>query len=435
MKFPGKRKSKHYFPVNARDPLLQQIQPENESSVSWVVGIDQTLVDIEAKVDEAFIVRYGLSAGHSLVIEDDVAEALYQELVRNNLITHQFAGGTIGNTMHNYSVLADDRSVLLGVMCSNIEIGGYAYRYLCNTSSRTDLNYLQGVDGAIGRCFTLIGDSGERTFAISPGHMNKLRPESIPEAVIAGASALVLTSYLVRCKPGEPMPDATMKAIEYAKKHDVPVVLTLGTKYVIADNPAWWQEFLQEHVSILAMNEEEGEALTGFADPLSAANKALDWVDLELCTAGPAGLYMAGFTGEEAKRKTQHPLLPGAIPEFNQFEFSRATPSNHRLRHGLPGYLILFATHAFEPQRLNTNGAGDGALAALLHDITANNYHRNNVPNSSKHKCKWLTYSSLAQVCKYANRVSYQVLNQHSPRLTRGLPEREDSLEEAYWDR
>lgn len=83
MKFPGKRKSKHYFPVNARDPLLQQIQPENESSVSWVVGIDQTLVDIEAKVDEAFIVRYGLSAGHSLVIEDDVAEALYQELVRN----------------------------------------------------------------------------------------------------------------------------------------------------------------------------------------------------------------------------------------------------------------------------------------------------------------------------------------------------------------
>ncbi|MDR8383254.1 inosine/guanosine kinase, partial [Acinetobacter baumannii] len=94
------------------------------------------------------------------------------------------------------------------------------------------------------------------------------------------ASALVLTSYLVRCKPGEPMPDATMKAIEYAKKHDVPVVLTLGTKYVIADNPAWWQEFLQEHVSILAMNEEEGEALTGFADPLSAANKALDWVDL-----------------------------------------------------------------------------------------------------------------------------------------------------------
>ncbi|SUX60346.1 inosine-guanosine kinase [Citrobacter amalonaticus] len=218
MKFPGKRKSKHYFPVNARDPLLQQIQPENETSAAWVVGIDQTLVDIEAKVDDAFVQRYGLSAGHSLVIEDDVAEALYQELVRDNLITHQFAGGTIGNTMHNYSVLADDRSVLLGVMWQpTSKLAATPTAIWCNTSSRTDLNYLQGVDGPIGRCFTLIGESGERTFAISPGHMNQLRAESIPEPVIAGASALVLTSYLVRCKPGEPMPEATMKAIEYAK--------------------------------------------------------------------------------------------------------------------------------------------------------------------------------------------------------------------------
>lgn len=324
MKFPGKRKSKHYFPVNARDPLLQQFQPENETSAARVVGIDQTLVDIEAKVDDEFIERYGLSAGHSLVIEDDVAEALYQELKQKNLITHQFAGGTIGNTMHNYSVLADDRSVLLGVMCSNIEIGSYAYRYLCNTSSRTDLNYLQGVDGPIGRCFTLIGESGNVPLLSVRGHMNQLRAESIPEDVIAGASALVLTSYLVRCKPGEPMPEATMKAIEYAKKYNVPVVLTLGTKFVIAENPQWWQQFLKDHVSILAMNEDEAEALTGESDPLLASDKALDWVDLVLCTAGPIGLYMAGFTEDEAKRKTQHPLLPGAIAEFNQYEFSRA---------------------------------------------------------------------------------------------------------------
>ena len=434
MKFPGKRKSKHYFPVSLRDPLLQQTQPDHEASPSWVVGIDQTLVDIEARVDDAFVARYGLSLGHSLVIEDDVAEALYQELVRENLITHQFAGGTIGNTMHNYSVLADDRSVLLGVMCNNITPGSYAYRYLCNTSSRTDLNYLQGVDGAIGRCFTLISEQGERTFAISPGHMNQLRPESIPEAVIAGASALVLTSYLVRCKPGEPMPYATMTAIGYAKKHNVPVVLTLGTKYVIADNPSWWREFLKEHVSILAMNEEEALALTGESDPLLASDKALDWVDLVLCTAGPVGLYMAGYTEEEAKRKTQHPLLPGAIAEFNQYEFSRVL----RLKDCQQPLRIYshIAPYMGGPEKImNTNGAGDGALAALLHDITANNFHRTNVPNSSKHKFNWLTYSSLAQVCKYANRVSYQVLNQHSPRLTRGLPEREDSLEEAYWER
>ncbi|KLN95996.1 inosine/guanosine kinase [Moellerella wisconsensis] len=436
MKFPGQRKSKHYFPVSHRDPLLQPIKEmmDSENNRAYIVGIDQTLVDIEAKVDDEFIERYQLSKGHSLVIEDEAAEALYRELTEKNLISHEFAGGTIGNTLHNYSVLADDRSVLLGAMCNNIQIGSYAYRYLCHTSSRMDLNYLQSVDGPIGRCFTLITENGERTFAISPGHMNQLRPESIPEQIIAEASALVLTAYLVRCKPGEPMPEATMQAIHYAKKHNVPVVLTLGTKYVIAQDPQFWREFLANYVSVVAMNEDEAFELTGFNDPLLAADMALNWVDLVLCTAGPAGLYMAAYTEEDGKRKTQHPLLPGAIAEFNLYEFSRAMRKQD-CEHPLRIYSHIEPYMGGPEKIMNTNGAGDGALSALLHDITANSYHRMNVPNSSKHGRSYLCYSSLAQVCKYANRVSYQVLTQHSPRLTRGLPEKEDSLEESYWER
>ncbi|WP_241622319.1 inosine/guanosine kinase [Rosenbergiella australiborealis] len=433
MKFPGKRKSKHYFPVSARDPLLISVPVETESS-GWLVGIDQTMVDIEAKVDDEFLSRYGLTGGYSFILEDDVSEALYQELRQNDLLSHQFAGGTVGNTLHNYSMLADDRSILLGVICNNIQIGDYAYRYLCNTSSRMDLNHMQGVEGAIGRCYTLINSAGERTFAINPGDINQLRPESIPEEVIAGASALLLTSYLLRAKPGEPMPEAAMQAIAYAKKHQVPVVLTLGTRHIIADDPQFWRNFLQEHVSILAMNEEEALELTGEADPLLATDKALEWVDLVLCTAGPAGLYMGAYTEEMSKRKTNLPLLPGAIAEFNQYEFSRAMRMSDCTQ---PCKVYShIAPYMGGPEKImNTNGAGDGALAALLHDMAANIYHRHKVPNSTKHHHQYLTYSSLSQVCKYANRVSYQVLNQHSPRLSRGLPEREDSLEESYWER
>ncbi len=433
MKFPGKRKSKHYFPVSARDPLIHA-SPGETDMIGWVVGIDQTMVDIEAKVDDAFLERFSLSCGHSAVLSDHTAEQLYQELLERQLITHQFAGGTIGNTLHNYSTLADDKSVLLGVMSNNIHIGDYAYRYLCNTSSRVDLNFMQGVEGAIGRCYTLINEAGERTFAINPGAINLLQPENIPEDVIAGASVLVLTSYLLRSKPGEPMPQAAMQAIHWAKKYQVPVVLTLGTRHVIADDPQFWRDFLLEHISIVAMNEDEACELTGERDPLLATDKALQWVDLVLCTAGPLGLFMGGFVDDEAKRMTNLPLLPGAIAEFNQYEFSRAM----RYQDCQQPVKIFshIAPYMGGPEKImNTNGAGDGALAAVLHDIAANNYHRLKVPNSNKHQKNYLTYSSLSQVCKYANRVSYQVLNQHSPRLSRGLPEREDSLEEAYWDR
>ena len=42
------------------------------------------------------------------------------------------------------------------------------------------------------------------------------------------------------------------------------------------------------------------------------------------------------------------------------------TPSNHRLRRGLPGYLILFAPHAFEPQRQLQSSKPPSPLVFLL---------------------------------------------------------------------
>ncbi len=44
----------------------------------------------------------------------------------------------------------------------------------------------------------------------------------------------------------------------------------------------------------------------------------------------------------------------------------RLTPSIHRLRRGLPGYLILFAPHAFEPQRQLQSSKPPSPLVFLL---------------------------------------------------------------------
>ena len=45
---------------------------------------------------------------------------------------------------------------------------------------------------------------------------------------------------------------------------------------------------------------------------------------------------------------------------------SPPTPSIHRLRRGLPGYLILFAPHAFEPQRQLPSSKPPSPLVFLL---------------------------------------------------------------------
>jgi inosine kinase len=435
MKFPGRRKYTHFFPVAARDPLLNRAGLETFTHRTHIVGIDQTLVDVEARVGDELLARHGLSKGHSLVVDDARAEAIYDELTRERRIVEEHAGGTVGNTLHNYATLADDVAILLGVMTETVRVGSSGYRYLCHTSSRVNLDHLQPVPGPIGRCFALITPDGERTFAINEGQMNQLRPESLPPGVFDHASALVLTAYLLRCRPGDPMPETTRCAMAQARAAGVPVVLTLGTKHVIAERPAFWRELLRADVEVLAMNEEEAAALTGETDPLLACQAALELVDLVLCTAGPIGLYLAGWVDDDVKRATTYPLLPGAVPEFNRHEFSRAMP-RQACRRPVPAYAHIAPYMGGPPRIANTNGAGDGALAALLHDLAANRHHRGNVPNSAKHVRDFLTYSSLAQVCRYANRVSYEVLTSDSPRLSHGLPEREDSLnDQAYWAR
>ena len=118
--------------------------------------------------------------------------------------------------------------------------------------------------------------------------------------------------------------------------------------------------------------------------------------------------------------------------EYNRYEYSRPMLLKDCQK---PMRIYTHsAPYMGGPERIkNTNGAGDAALAAILHDLSANVYHKNTVAHSIKHQQPALTYSSLSQMSKYANRASYEVLVQHSPRLSRGLPEREDSLDQAYW--
>lgn len=74
------------------------------------------------------------------------------------------------------------------------------------------------------------------------------------------------------------------------------------------------------------MNEDEAYELTGLNDPLMASDMALNWVDLVLKLPARMGFIWQGYTEEANKRQTQHPLLPGAIAEFNLYEFSRNAP-------------------------------------------------------------------------------------------------------------
>jgi inosine kinase len=430
MKFPGRRNTKHYFPVE--DKQRSSFDDEiNRPGNVYVVGIEQLLVDIEIPVEDEFLQQYKLKKGESFIIDDALAETIYWQYKNQGLITGEFPGGAVGNTLHNFSILSDCPSVALGTINKNIELGDYAFKYICNTSSKVNLSYLQPCPKPMGRALCFVASDRERTFAISKGCMNDLSPDYIPTEVIQKSAALLISAYTLRDESA-PIFHSTVRAMEIAREADVPVVLSLGTSGLVEEKKDLLLEFIPKYVSVLAMNEAEGLCLTGESDPLLAAEKVLDLCDMVLLTVGARGLYIGAITDKNLARETKEPLHTKSLVEYNKFEYSRGM-RRKEIQELLKVYTHINPFRGGPMTIKNTNGAGDAALAAVLHDLSANQYHRQKVPNSPKHVAKFLTYSSISQISKYANRVSFEVLSQNSPRLLRGLPEREDGLEEAYW--
>lgn len=432
MKFPGRRKTKHYFPVTDKGRVSLSTNVSSFSDV-YVVGIDQLLVDIEVEVTDEFLESYEFEKGQSFIIEDDLCEKIYQTCKKSDKILGEYPGGAVGNTLHNYSVLSEGPCFALGSINRNIIVGDYAFGYLSKTSGLVNMSYLQPSAVTMGRALCFITPDQERTFAISKGCMNEFAEDFIPEKLIRNASALLISAYTLR-SDSDPIFNATVKACKLAKEFNVPVIMSLGTSSLVQEKKDFLLDFSKQYVTALAMNSDESFALTNIEDALLASEFILDFVDLALVTVGNKGLYLSGHTDDDIKRATEEPLVTKSIVNYNAFEYSRAMRKRDCTK-PVKIYTHISPYNGGPLTIKNTNGAGDAALSTLLHDISANSHHRLEIPNSPKHDKKYLSYSSISQISKYASRVSFEVLNQNSPRLYKGLPEREEVLDEGYWSK
>ena len=362
MKFPGRRKTRHYFPVGteSRVPLDHSIL-RNEQN--YITGIEQLLIDVEVNVSEEFLLKYGITKGQSMVLDDQRVEQIFSSL-NDDQIVAEFAGGTIGNTLHNYSVLTDDRSVLLGTICETMSMGDYAFKYVCHTSSHVSFSYLQPLKGNMARAICFITPDKERTFCISKGIMNDLDVSFIKEDVIKGSSALLITAYLLR-DDQSPIFQSTMKAVKIAKEHDVPVVLTMGTSFLIEEKREFLRNFIMDYVNVAAMNDDEAFALSGHKDSLLAGESILDMTNLTLITVGSEGLYLCGYVDKTLARETKDMIHSKSIAEYNKYEYS-CSMKKINCEEPIKIYSHINPFMGGPGQIKNTNGAGDAALAAVF---------------------------------------------------------------------
>lgn len=416
MHFPGNRSAKYYFPVTKKATAVPPVDGVGEHGW-YVVGLDELLVDVEVHGSHDLAAEFGLVPGESRQLPAEAVGDLLRRLDSHHPWRRYAAGGTIANTLSNFTHLAGEPAVLLGSIESTIRPGSPAFAYVAQTPKAVDLRHLHPVEGATGIAVTFITPDGERAFGVAPGAAGDYPAEAIPEDVVRNA-AVVLTSLYCLADPDRPIAAAALRVMEIARDAGVPVAFGLGTAGLVRAKRDLLQRVLEEYVTVAAMNALEAEALTGEADVLLACRRLLDWVDVGLVTEGPRGLTLCGYTDEDVKRETREEIRTKSIPEHNRYEYSRLV-RRADCDQPLRVYTHIHPYRGGPDQLSNTSGAGDAALAALLHDVAANHYHRKTVPASQKHAAHkpFLTYSSLSRNAQYGNRVAYEVLRSHSPRL------------------
>jgi sugar/nucleoside kinase (ribokinase family) len=298
-----------------------------------VLAIGNAIVDVIARVDDAFLEREGYEKGSMRLIDPARAEELYSRMGPGR----EISGGSAANTLAGVAAfghrcafigqVADDQ--LGAVFQHDIRALGVAF----DVPPRTE-------EPPTGRCLILVAPDGERTMNTSLGAAHYL-PESAAEPeLVASARFLYIEGYM--WDPPEPR-RAILRAIGAARAAGRKVALALSAIFLME---MYRDDFLKllddELVDILFCNEGEASAMMQGLD-LDAATDALaarvpllvvthgdkgaiavsegrrysvpaERVDRVVDTTGAGDLFAAGFlAGQVEGRGIEDSLRIGAI--------------------------------------------------------------------------------------------------------------------------
>ena len=226
-----------------------------------VYGVGNSLVDIQARVDDPFLERIGFAKGIMTLVDEAAQQHVLAQL--SGTPTNRCAGGSAANTIMGV-VDFGGRGAYAG-KTGRDEIGEFFLRDMRQRGVNIEVPPTVGQSGT---CVVLITDDAQRTMLTNLGVSATLGPEDINEAEVRQAKYVYIEGYLWT---NELTRAAALKAIELAKKNQVKVAFTVSDPFLIGlFRDRFWQ-LIEEDVDLLFCNEEEARALTGKDDPIECA--------------------------------------------------------------------------------------------------------------------------------------------------------------------
>lgn len=250
-----------------------------------VYGVGNSLVDIQAKIDEQLLARLEFAKGMMTLVDESTQTRVLSAL--DGAAISRCAGGSAANTIAG---LADfgGKGAYAGKLGTD-PLGDFWLSDMRELGVKIEVPQ---VAGQTGTCVCLITDDAQRTMLTHLGLSSTLGPDDISEAEIQKSKYVYIEGYLFT---GDSTKAAALKAIDLAKKHGVKVAFTVSDPFLINFNRELFWELITGPVDLLFCNLEEARSLTGLNDPIDCAQKIHHQAaDVALTLGADGSLLMHG---------------------------------------------------------------------------------------------------------------------------------------------
>lgn len=216
-----------------------------------VLGVGNAIVDVLARVDDAFIEAHGLAKDAMLLIDEERAETLYEAFPPSE----EISGGSAANSLAGVASLGA-RAAYIGKVARD-QLGEVFAHDLRAAGVAYDTAPLEG-GPATARCLIAVPPDARRAMNTFLGASALMDEVDILPDLVQSSTVTFLEGYLFDRDEAK---RAFVKAAELAQAADRRVALTLSDIFCVERHRDSFRQLVKNHVDVLFANEAEIMAL------------------------------------------------------------------------------------------------------------------------------------------------------------------------------
>ncbi|MEO1331009.1 MAG: adenosine kinase [Pseudomonadota bacterium] len=246
-----------------------------------VVGLGAAIVDILARVDDAFLGAHGVAKGGMTLVDSGRAEAIYGAMGP----AREISGGSAANTIAGLASLG--AAVAFAGKIKDDQLGAIFAHDIRAIGARFETPpFPEHAPGATARCMIMVTPDAERSMCTDLGVSGLLSVGDLPAAALSDAQIVYLEGYLWD-RPETKR--AFGAAMERTKAAGGRAALTLSDAFCVERHRDSFREIIRGPVDILFANEAEILSLYQTEDFEAAADQVAREVPLVALTRSEKG--------------------------------------------------------------------------------------------------------------------------------------------------